>query len=69
MIFENIMRLCTEKKISIAKLEREVGIGNGTVARWGESSPRVDSLQKVANYFGVTVDELLCDQEHDQIVS
>lgn len=59
MIFENIMRLCAEKKISIAKLEREAGIGNGTVARWGESSPRVDSLQKVANYFGITVDELL----------
>lgn len=66
MIFANIVRLCDKHKISIAKLERETDIGNGTIARWNNSSPRVDSLQKVANYFGVTVDELLSVDEQKQ---
>lgn len=59
MIFENIKRLCTERNVSIAALEREVHIGNGAIAKWNESSPRIDNIKKVADYFGVTVDELL----------
>lgn len=61
MLFKNITRLCDQKGISIAKLERETGISNGTIGRWNASSPSVDNVRKVANYFGVTVDELIND--------
>lgn len=59
MIHENVSKLCKKKGISIAKLERELGIGNGTIGRWGKSAPTVDNVKKVADYFGVKVDELL----------
>lgn len=59
MILKNISSLCKEKGISIAKLEKEVGLGNGTIGKWAESSPKVDSLKSVADYFGVTVDSLI----------
>lgn len=59
MLLENITRLCKKRGISIAKLEREVGIGNGTIGKWGKSSPTVDSLKKVADHFGVSLDALL----------
>ena len=59
MLLENIRRLCSKKPVSIAKLERETGISNGTIARWDTSSPTIENVQKVAEYFGVTVDELL----------
>lgn len=59
MIFSNILKLCKKNKISIARLEREVGLGNATVRGWKESTPKVDTLKLVADYFGVTVDELL----------
>lgn len=59
MIYQNISRLCKGKGISIAKLERDLGIGNGTIGRWGKSAPTVDNVKKVADYFGVTVDYLL----------
>ncbi len=59
MIVENIKRLCSERGMTLASLEREVGIGNGVIARWESGSPRVDTLQKVADYFGVTVDAIL----------
>ena len=44
---------------AIAKLEKETGISNGTISRWDTSSPTIENVQKVAEYFGVTVDELL----------
>ena len=59
MLAEKIRVLCKERGTNICALERELGIGNGVIARWNSSSPRVDSVKMVANYFGVTVDELL----------
>lgn len=62
MIYQNVVRLCKEKGISIAKLERETGMGNGTIGRWEKSSPNVDNVKKVADFFGCTVDELLTEE-------
>lgn len=59
MIYLNIKKLCAEKGISIARLEREVGLGNATVRGWESSVPHVDRVKMVADYFGVTVDDLL----------
>ena len=59
MIFDNISRLCKEKGISIAKLEKESGLGNATIRGWASSSPRVENLQAVAKVLECTVDELL----------
>jgi len=61
LILQNILRLCQEKKISVARLEREIGLGNATISRWGTSSPTVENARKVADYFGVTVDQLIND--------
>ena len=65
MLLENIRRLCSKKPVSIAKLERETGISNGTISKWGTSSPSIDNVQKVAEYFGVTVDQLLTKPQTD----
>lgn len=59
MLLENISKLCKEKGISISKLERSADISNGTIGRWGVSSPTVENVRKVAEFFGVTVDSLI----------
>ena len=59
MVPEKISRLCRERKISIARLEREVGLGNGVIAGWDKSIPRFDTVKKVAAYFGMSADELM----------
>ena len=59
MLIENITNLCKEKNITFAELERETGLGNGTIRRWDEMNPRVDRLKLVADYFGVTIDFLI----------
>ena len=66
MILENIKRLCKERKTNIACLEKEVGVGAGTIYKWGKVSPSVDKLKAVADYFGVTVDSLLTGKELDE---
>ena len=54
-----IKDLLDERHQTFAELERKVGIGNGTISRWDISSPKSDTLQQVADYFGVSVDYLL----------
>jgi transcriptional regulator with XRE-family HTH domain len=62
LIYTNISNLCKARGISIAKLEKEMGFGNATIRGWVTSSPTVEKLKAVADYFSVTVDELLSDQ-------
>lgn len=59
MIYENIVKLCKERGVSIARLERECGFGNATIRGWVTSSPSIAKVQKVAEFFGVSVEELL----------
>lgn len=59
MIYANVINLCKSYGISIAKLERELGFGNATIRGWETSSPTVEKLKAVADYFNVTVDSLL----------
>lgn len=61
MIYTNISRLCQKEGISIAKLEKQTGLGNATIRGWFTSSPTVDKLKLVADYFGVTIDDLLTE--------
>ena len=67
MILSNITRLCKAKGISIARLERETGISNGTISHWGNSSPTVNNVKAVAEYFGVTVDALLSEAPAESV--
>ena len=62
MIWDEIRTLCKEKGTTIRAVERDTGLGNGVIARWDTSSPRVENVKLVADYFGVTVDELLSDK-------
>ena len=59
VMFEKISRLCNERGISIWKLENVLGFGRGTIFKWKKSSPSVEKLKTVADYFGVTLDYLL----------
>jgi len=57
-VFVQIKKLCGEKGIKIRQLEQNAQIGNGVIAKWKKSSPQVDSLSKVADYFDVSLDYL-----------
>ena len=40
---DNIKELATQRKISIAELERTLGFGNGSISKWNKQSPSAES--------------------------
>lgn len=54
-----IRYLCADRNITVAELERNIGISNGSVKRWEKSSPSIGNIVKVADYFNVTLDFLV----------
>lgn len=65
MLVKNIQRLAAERGLSIRQLEASAGLKLSTIYKWGESTPSVDKVKAVADFFGVTVDELLTDHEEE----
>ena len=64
-----IKSLCNKKGITVSALGVELGLGKNSITRWDENKPSVDRVQKVADYFGVSVDYLLSrtDDPHPAI--
>ena len=61
-MFDKIKELCNKRNISVLQLEREVGLTHG-IHRWDTNKPSIDKVKAVADYFGVSVDYLLSDEE------
>lgn len=66
MIYDNIKRICDEKEISIWRLEKELGFSNRSISKWNESEPGIRKVQKVAEYLGVGIEELLEEKGQDK---
>lgn len=62
-VFERIEDLRKSRKISQGKLEKELGFSNGSISKWKTSMPTPERLQKIADYFGVTIDFLMTGKE------
>ena len=58
-IVDRVKALCSSKNTTMTALERELNFGKGIIRRWDEVAPNSDKLQKVADYFHVSVDYLL----------
>ena len=62
MFKENFIRLCNQKGVTPTAACAAVGLSNATFSCWTETSvPRRATLIKFADYFGVTVDDLLAE--------
>ena len=58
-LVDKIRALARQRDLSLPQLEQELGLGNGTISRWRNSSPNTEKLQKIADYFNVSMDYLL----------
>ncbi|USF26947.1 hypothetical protein N510_001880 [Firmicutes bacterium ASF500] len=60
MFYDRFVELCKAKGMSPAAVAREIGLSNSSTTTWKRGSlPKGDTLQKVADYFGVSVDYLI----------
>lgn len=54
-----IKELCKKQSITLTELERQLVFTKSSIRKWDENKPSIDKVEKVANYFGCTVDYLL----------
>ena len=67
--YERVAKLCKHNKLAITALEKELGFGRGTIGKWKKGAePNLASLQKVADYFKVSVDYLTTHENTDSNV-
>lgn len=64
---EKLNRLCTDRGFPVSRIGEKIGetIPRGTVSTWKTrgSLPRPETLKKIADYFGVTVEWLTDDSQ------
>lgn len=65
-MYERIENMRKSVGISQGKLEKELGFSNGSISKWKNSTPTPDRLQKLADYFGVSVDYLIKGEEKEE---
>lgn len=60
MFYSNYVKLCSKINKSPSAVGEELGFTRASVTGWGNgATPRKSSLIKIADYFGVTVTELM----------
>lgn len=61
MLSERLKTLRKEKKITQQKLANLLGVSSGTIAMWetNKREPDFETLNRIADYFGVSTDYLL----------
>ena len=63
LIYDNICQVAKQREISINSIEKETDLGTGSLCKWNTVSPTVRNLKKVADYLGVSIEELLADEK------
>lgn len=59
ILIKNIKELCKIKNIKISQLENDLNFGAGLISRWAKSDPSLSKIIDVADYFNVSLDEIV----------
>lgn len=66
MFFENYLVYCQKVGKSKTAVAKQIGVTSKSVTGWQNGAiPRNGTLKKLADYFGVTVDDLLADNKKE----
>lgn len=68
MFYDKFVNLCASIGKKPTPVAQELGISKGTVASWKRrgNDPTDAYLAKIANYFGVSIDDLRGDTENEK---
>ena len=71
MLSEKIYTLRRKSGLSQEQLAEKIGVSRQAISKWegGLSTPELDKLKALSEYFQVTMDELICDQISNAIPS
>lgn len=64
-MYEVFQKLLIIKGVTAYKVAKATGISTATLTQWkhGSSTPKADKMQKIADFFDVTVDYLMTGKE------
>ena len=64
MFWNNFIDLCVNNSTTPNAVAKELSIASGAVTKWKNGAvPHQTTLLKIANYFDVTVEELIADKK------
>ena len=68
-MYEIFAKLLEERGVTAYKVSKATGIAGSTFSDWksGRCTPKQDKLQKIADYFGVSVDFLITGKEETAV--
>lgn len=64
--YKRIQKLCKQRGVSVAKMERDLGFARGSVAKIDDHKPSIDRVSKICLYLQVSPMALLVDEESDE---
>jgi transcriptional regulator with XRE-family HTH domain len=69
VFYDNFVALCASANKTPAHVGRELGIDKSTISCWKarKTNPSDVNAKKIANYFGVTVEELMGESKGEGI--
>lgn len=64
-VFEQLLK---ERNVKVSDVAKKTGIRQGVFSDWkmGRYTPKQDKLQKIADYFGVTIEYLMTGVEAEE---
>ena len=65
LTYEQIKVLCKEKGVAVTNVEKELGFARGSLCKVNTSKPSMEKVQKLADYFNVSVDYLMTGEEKE----
>ena len=65
-LLTHIREICAARGTTIAKVEKAIGF-NKVIYNWDKYTPSIDKVVAVADFFGLSVDELIGREVKDQI--
>lgn len=63
LTYETIKMLCKKKGVTVTGTEMELGFSRGSLCKVNSSKPSMEKVQKLADYFNVSVDYLMTGKE------
>jgi len=58
-LLNRIRELASDRGQTVADVERGAGLTKTSLAKWNMNAPSIDKVIAVADYFGITLDELV----------
>lgn len=68
MFYDNFLKLCNLKGISPTAAVVEMGFQKSVATRWKKSIPTDANKLKIAEYFGISVEELMSGQKEKPVL-